>query len=165
MTVSKILCLEIIKYAIRSKLSRFPAWLLLTRSKSRAKTRVSFTNLWQPFRKDDKRNLAQNKRKWHKFQKVYFYLHQCQRGGRLYWKIHMHRSLTQQYNSREKVRESQPISVSSKSSWDFFAREVFFLTSRDQLSAGESLFQLDLIPPVKLEDMRHFGRILWMTPR
>ena len=124
-------------------------------------TRVSLTILW----KDDKRNLAQNKRKGHKFQKVYFYLHQCQRGGRLYWKIHMHRSLTQQYNSREKVRESQPISVSSKSSWDFFAREMFFLTSRDQLSAGEVLFQLDLIQLVRLEDMRHFGRILWMTPR
>ena len=124
-------------------------------------TWVSLTISW----KDDKRNLAQNKRKWHKFQKVYFYLHQCQRGGRLYWKIHMHRSLTQQYNSREKVRESQPISVSSKSSWDFFAREMFFLTSRDQLSAGEVLYQLDLIQLVRLEDMRHFGRILWMTPR
>ena len=34
------------------------------------------------------------------------------------------------------------------------------LTSRDQLSARESLFQLDLIQLVKLKDMRHFGRIL-----
>ena len=37
---------------------------------------------------------------------------------------------------------------------------MFFLTSRGQLSAGEVLFQLDLIQLVRLEDMRHWKNSL-----